>query len=236
MQQSKTKTGRDGRFELPDSGIKFKGLLGTMAAKNTVEKSKNDVMVFNSIIEQGKLSNDNSNDFAWGFMCSHLKCLGVHESLNRLYMYDDVALSIVEWLKKSGAENQNAYHVVLADILDVFLAIEQCEQKGNFREAKKLSSGLFLLGFKLNEAMFESEIVAGTSRSSHQDNVYRKEKRMQNKDAVLKEAIEIMQDKPNISMRSLAMIIDSRNIVEVGFETIRMYLKEHQEPCSSLIP
>lgn len=223
MNISKTATEKDGLFTIPRKAIEPQGVIGRLQAEQMVQKSRRDIEIINGILNthSGSLTGD-----AWDTLFKELELLGLTEKITHWFPNGNANVSVIEWLGILSVKTRVAHFGIVARLFRVLLLQWEARRRGDWDDVVRMSHKLFEIGKEYTASNYETMIVAGAARVSNPDNVERQEAADMDRQTIRCEALSTLEaigDSHQI-LRSLARIIDKKNIVDVGFETIRKHL------------
>ena len=215
---SKTRSGRDGLFELE---------FNKLTAKLIIEfetNSQSEISLLKRIaLEMPELLNDYSDTSPWNMIAFQLNKFNIDDNIFNLYEYKDHKYSIGTYLKVRGTTEENMELIITSQLVFISLAICAHRLDNDFEEALLASEMLFGCGVLMGQAYFESDIIAGayTTSEATQQTILLKESRVK---LTEKKAKQVKAKFPKITKEGIAEMIYGE--VGVSKSTVIEYLKK----------
>lgn len=215
---SKTKSGRDGLYEL-----EFNKLTSKLIAEFETN-SKSELNLLKRIAaEMPELLNHYSDTSPMNMIAIQLDKFNIDGNIFNLYEYQGHKYSIGTYLKVRGTTEGNMELIITSQLVFIALAIFAHRLENDFEKALLASQMLFGCGLLMGEAYFENYIMAGASSTSEatEHKIAIKEERVK---ATKEKAKKLRAKFPRISKNAIAeMIFDEIGVSE---STVRDYLKK----------
>ncbi|WP_028868857.1 hypothetical protein [Psychromonas arctica] len=214
---SKTKSGRDGLYEL-----EFNKLTSKLISEFETDSKSASSLLKRIASEMPELLNNYSATSPWNMIAIQLDKFGIDSNIFNLYEYEGHQYSIGTYLKVRGNAEKNMELIITSQLVFIALAICAHRLANDFENALLASEMLFGCGVLMGEAYFENYIMAGASSTSEATEL---------KIALKEERVKATEDKakklkvrfPRISKDAIAeMIYDE---IGASKSTVRDYLK-----------
>ncbi len=215
---SKTKSGRDGLYEL-----EFNKLTSKLISEFETDSKSASSLLKRIASEMPELLNNYSATSPWNMVAIQLDKFGIDSNIFNLYEYEGHQYSIGTYLKVRGNAEKNMELIITSQLVFIALAICAHRLANDFENALLASEMLFGCGVLMGEAYFENYIMAGKSSTSEatQEKIEIKEERVKMTE---EKAKQLRIKFPRISKNAIAeMICDE---VGVSKHTVRDYLKK----------